>query len=95
MTDNKLGYTNGQVNSYPSKLRQLLHDNNATTKYAFMQYAHGDAKLVDTDHNKYYPYTCRYEQLKKSLPHVVLTSIGYHDSLSPNFTVANYTNTLV
>lgn len=96
MTDNKLGYTNGQVNAYPSKLRQLLQDNNGTNKYAFMQYSYGDARLVETSDKdeEVYSKSCRMEQLQKSLPHVILTSIGYQDTLNPNFTVANYEKTL-
>lgn len=96
LKDNKLGYTNGQVNSYESQLLGLLHDNNKTMKYAMMNYGRGAAKLMDP-HGKigtFYKESCRHEQMTKSLPHVVFIGHGYIDSLTPNFTAEKFVHTL-
>ena len=98
LTDNKLGFANGQVNSFESLLRGLLQENNRTMKYAFMNYALGGGRLSNPygePVGKYFKDSCRHEQLTKSLPHLVFIGFGYLDQLQPNFTAEKYTDTLL
>lgn len=65
-------------------------------KYALMNYALGGGKLTNPSGTvgKYFPESCRHEQMTKSLPHVVVVGFGYMDLLQPNFTSEEYTHQL-
>lgn len=61
-----------------------------------LNYAIGGAKLFHNGpQGKWYDQDCRYEQLTKSLPHVVYIAFGFMDSMDEGYNEEEYVNKYV
>lgn len=91
LTDNAMGFQGGANKGYPALLLDLLHKNNKTNDYAFMNYAIKEGGLMQfEDQNILFQDDCRAEQLNKSLPNFVVMNFGASDNVLPNFSEEEY-----
>jgi hypothetical protein len=64
---------------FPYYLHELLRNNNQTTKYTFMNYGVAGGYISRRMTAGDYLHDCRNEQLRKSMPHVVISGFGGMD----------------
>ena len=68
------------LKGWPYLLHSLLQNNNKSTDYTVMNYGVQDATIIPDIKGHSYNKDCRYEQLKKSMPHFVFLSFGTMDT---------------